>query len=63
MSKIEIGYGHDTYAYLAECATCGKPYHQDGNWRTAHTFNKERNIVIWLLYCEDCWENLAVVGE
>ena len=49
MSKLEIGYGHNTYAYLAECATCGKPYHPDGNWRTAHTFNEERNIVMWLL--------------
>ena len=57
MSKLEVGYGHNTHAFLAECAKCGKKYHPDSNWFTAHTYSEERNTVVWMLYCRDCWDN------
>lgn len=63
MSKLEIGYGHNTFAYLEGCAKCGKPYHPDANWRTTYTAAKESNMVIWLLFCEDCWENWPEVSD
>lgn len=63
MSKLEIGYGHNTFAYLEGCAACGKPYHPDEHWRTAYTATEENKMVVWLLYCEDCRENWEVVGE
>ena len=64
MSTLAIGYGHNTYAYLAGCMKCGKPYHPDARgWRTLYTAVKESTTVIWLLYCEDCWENWEVMDE
>ena len=63
MSKLEIGYGHNTLAYLEGCMNCGKPYHPEENWRTAYTAAKESKMVIWLLFCEDCWENWEVMDE
>ena len=59
---ITVGYGHNTHAFLAECATCGKPYHPDGHWRTAYTHSEKPDTVVWLLYCVDCFDKLEKVG-
>jgi len=65
---IPAPFGYKTYAFLSECAACGKPYanrtfNPEDVWRTAYTCHEETHTGMWLLYCLDCYEELEVVGE
>lgn len=63
---IPVPFGYKTFAFLSECATCGKSYISFDNrveWKTAYTCDKKTNTGMWLLYCPDCFKELKVVGE
>lgn len=57
-AKVEVGYGHTTHCFLSQCNFCGKPYDPRESWRTAHSFSEKTNSVMWLLFCEECWEEM-----
>ena len=62
--SITVPFGSKTYAFLSECATCGKPYrHPDEGWRTAYTYSEKTKTGMWLIYCADCYDKLEKVGE
>lgn len=57
-AKVEVGYGHTTHCFLSQCNFCGKPYDPRESWRTVYSFSEKRNGVVWLLFCEECWEEM-----
>lgn len=63
---IPAPFGYKTYAFLSECATCGKPYisfDRRAGWRTVFTCDEKTRTGMWLLYCPDCFRELEEVGE
>ena len=61
---IPVSFGCKTFAFLSECATCGKPYmsfDRRVEWKTVFTCDEKTRTGMWLIYCPDCFKELEVV--
>ena len=50
---ISAYFGRETYAALAECAVCGKPYAETTEWHTVKGNATQADV--WWIECDDCF--------